>query len=167
LTSKRLVANKVEDYDDNKGWNWLRLEVENPTAVSIQKCYGKLRARRMITVNPIQPEIPIAYGQHCRKYPQLPPEGTRFTWLPEPSEPLMTISGNSSEYLYFVAKKADKGAFNFQSETGPSYDNFSLGDFELKLEVGSESESFSPTRVKIIFRAGGGNLEVINMEVLN
>lgn len=171
LTTKRLRVVRVENYDPGKGPSWLRLVIENPTGVPIKECYGKLCERKMIATNltriddklvrlPISPEE----GGKSLENMELPPEGQKFPWSPESGgDRVITISGfNSREYLYFAAKLKNSGAFGFPSYSGVNWTNFALGDFEIEIEVGSESEDFKPTKVGIVLRAEGGDLEIVS-----
>ena len=80
----------------------------------------------------------------------------------------ITISGNGgSEFLYLVTKREQAGCFWFPTSAGNEPENWSLGDFELELEIGAESETFSPTRVRVVFRATGGDLEFVSLDELN
>ena len=50
---------------------------------------------------------------------------------------------------------------------GVKYDNWGLGDFELELEIGSDSEAFKPTKVCVVFRATGGDIELVSWDVID
>lgn len=171
MTAKRLRVVGSETYDCERGYNWLRLKVENPSGTPIPNCYGKLCARKMIATNLVKIDerearlsVSPERGRQSSEAAQLPPEGHKFPWSPESvSDATITIPGfNSREYLYYAAKLKRGGAFGFPSELGIKYNNFSLGDFELEIEVGSESEAFKPTKVCVTFRAEGGDLEFVS-----
>ncbi len=163
LTTRRLVVEDAEIYDDGMGCHWLRLRVENPTALPIKDCYGKLIDRRLITFPTtvqgqtfrqlVDPQV----GGRSRDKGLLPPEGTRFPWTPtQLPETITTISGfGSKEFLYIVAKRKDLVQFGFPTDMGIKYDNWSLGEFQLVVEIGSEVEAFQPTKARVVFRAGG------------
>lgn len=171
LTTKRLRVVRVENYETGKGPSWLRLVIENPTGVPINNCYGKLCGRKMIATNLIENDdemarLPISRerGGKSSRNMELPPEGQKFPWSPESGgDRIRTISGyKSPEYLYFAAKLENSGAFGFPSYSGVDWTNWALGDFELEIEVGSESDDFRPTKVRIVLRAEGGDLEIVN-----
>jgi hypothetical protein len=173
MGAKRLRVVGSENYNCGRGYNWLRLRVENPTGTPIPNCYGRLNERKLVASGlmkidgqegrfPISPEV----GRESTEIAQLPPERHNFPWSPEsPSDALITISGfNGKGYLYYAAKLNRGGEFGFPSELGIKYRNFNLGDFELEIEVGSESENFKPTKVCVTFRAAGGDLEFLSMK---
>ena len=176
LTTKGLRVVGSESYNCGGGYNWLRLMVENPTGVPIPNCYGKLCGRKMVATNLIKIDeretrlfVSPERGRESEPSAQLPPEGHKFPWSPTSvADTTITIPGfNSREYLYYAAKLKSSGAFGFPSEIGIKYNNFSLGDFELEIEVGSESETFKPTKVCVTFRAEGGDLKFLIMKNVN
>jgi len=176
ITSKRLKVAEVENYEPGKGLNWLRLVIENPTGVPIKNCYGKLCERKMIATNLtrideelVRLSISPENGGKSLENMELPPEGQKFPWSPESGgNRIITISGfNSREYLYFAAKLKNSSAFGFPSYSDVEWRNFALGDFELEIEVGSESEDFKPTKVGIAIRAEGGDLKIVSWEEIN
>ena len=176
LTSAKLIVNNADSYNDGKECNWIRLRVENPTAQPINECYGKLFDRKQVSLSLtningelIRPVISEEAGRRSLEHGKLPPEGHRFPWAPDMNPPItITIPGfNSIEFLYVAAKKTSVGYFGFPSESGINYANWGLGDFELGIEIGSQSEKFKPTKVNIIFRASGGDLEFIKLVACN
>jgi len=176
LTTKRLTAQGAELYDDGRGCQWLRLRVENPTALPIPNCYGKLLDRRLVRSQPIQVdgklteiEISPEVGRRSSENMELPPEGHRFPWEPtQLPETTATVSGfGGKEFLYVVAKRENIGSIGFPTDMGIEYHNWSLGDFELKLEIGSDSEPFRPTKLRVVFKATGGDIELVGWDVIN
>ena len=181
MTAKRLSVIGSENYDCERGYNWLRLRVENPTVAAIPNCYGKLCERKAVASelikvdgvldrHPIPPEI----GGQSSENMQLPPEGHKFPWAPIRrgqriiADTKITIPGfHSQEFLYFAVKPKKGQFFGFPTDKGMGYINYSLGDFEVAIEVGSTSEAFKPTRVCVRFRAEGVDLEVVSMEYVN
>lgn len=175
MTVKRLRIVGSENYNCGTGYNWLRLKVENPTGEPVPNCYGKLCERKMVASDlkidgmngkfSISPEA----GRESRESGQLPPEGHKFPWSIESvADTTITISGfNGREYLYYATKPKSASAFGFPSETGIKYMNYSLGYFELEIEVGSESEHFKPARVCVTFKAAGGDLEFVSVKDIN
>lgn len=173
ISTKRLRVVGSESYDSGTGYNWLRLIVENPTGMNIPDCYGKLNERKMVKTDLITIEgqearfsISPEAGGKSSEAAQFPPEGHKFPWSPESvADTIITIPGFEGRgYLYYAAKLKRSGAFGFPSEMGIKYGNFSLGDFELETEAGSESENFKPTRVCVTFRAAGGDLELVSVK---
>lgn len=173
MCTKRLRVVGSENYECGRGHNWLRLKVENPTGKPVANCYGKLVARKMVATNLTKVDgqevrLPISAerGGQSLEVAQLPPEGHRFPWSPESAaETIVTIPGfRSVEYLYYGAKGKSSSSFGFPSGLGMKYANFSLGDFELEIEVGSESEGFEPTRVCVTLRADGGDLKFVSLK---
>jgi hypothetical protein len=171
LTTKRLRVVGAENYEPGKGPSWLRLVIENPTGVPIKECYGKLCERKMVATDLTEVDgelvrlsISDEEGGKSSENMELPPEGQKFPWSPESGgDRLTTISGfNGREYLYFAAKLKNSGAFGFPSYGDVKWTNFALGDFELEIEVGSEREGFKPTKIGIVLRAEGGDLEVVS-----
>ncbi len=167
----KLTISGAEIYEVGDGSHWLRLKVENPTALPIQNCYGKLLDRKQVTgplmkVDSELVRLPLSSqaSRKSREHGGLPPEGHRFPWFSEDrSLTTVTISGNQGfEFLYLVTKRKTVGCFWFPTNTGNGYENWSLGDFELELEIGSDSETFKPRRVHVVFRADGGYLELVN-----
>lgn len=175
ITAKRLRVVGSENYDGGSGYNWLRLKVENPTGVPMPNCYGKLCERKMVATDLIidgqeaRVSISPERGGQGSEAARLPAEGHKFPWSPESgADTTITIAGfNSREYLYYAVKHKRGGGFWFPPETGIEYGNFSLGDFELEIEVGSGSETFKPTRVCVTFRAAGGDLKFVGMRDIN
>lgn len=174
LTTRRLIVESAEIYDDGMGCHWLRLRVENPTALPIKDCYGKLIDRRLITFpvtggmgerlrQLVSPEV----GRRSMENQVLPPEGHRFPWsLTQLPETTTTISGfGGQEFLYVVTKRGNVGSFGFPTDMGIKYDNWSIGEFLLVVEIGSESEAFQPTKARVVFRAGGGDIEFVTMDM--
>lgn len=172
---KRLIVQEAEIYEVGDGSHWLRLKVRNPTASPIQKCYGKLLDRKMVAskltkVNGvfIRPELSTEGGRLSSEHMQLPPEGHRFPWSPtDHSLTTISISGNGGfEFLYLVTKRKQAGCFLFPASADNYLENWSLGDFELQLEIGAESETFRPTKVRVVFRAEGGDIEFVSLDTL-
>lgn len=175
-SKQRLVVSTAEIYEVGDSSHWLRIKVENPTASPIQNCYGKLLDRKMVAsmltkVNGvfIRPELSTEGGRLSSEHMQLPPEGHRFPWSPtDRSLATINISGNGGfEFLYLVRKKKQVGCFWFPANADNDQENWSLGDFELQLEIGAESETFRPTKVRVTFRAAGGDLEFVSLDTLN
>jgi hypothetical protein len=176
LAEKKLIVVGSETYDCGRGYNWLRLKVENPSGAPIPNCYGKLCARKMVATSltrvddeSVRLSISPESGGKSLAQMELPPEGHKFPWSPEQlPDTTITIPGfGSPEYLYYVVKHKGGSAFGFPSGMGIKYNNFSLGDFELEIEVGSESEVFKPARVCIVFRAEGGDLQFVSIKDIN
>lgn len=176
LTTKRLTVTEVNTYDDGKGCHWLRVKVENPTALPIRECYGKLLDRKHVLGGLtkvdgvlVRQELSSEHGRQSRQHMELPPEGYRFPWSPERLPPaIITIPGfGSPEFLYIVAKRENVGPFGFPTDMGIQYDNLALGDFQLDVEIGSELDSFKPVRFRVVFRTEGDDLELIRWSVLN
>lgn len=175
MTVKRLRVVGSENYNYGRGYNWLRLKVENTTGEPIPNCYGKLCERKMVAADlkidgkdgrfSISPER----GRESSEAGQLPPEGHKFPWSIESvADTIITIPGfNGREYLYYATKPKSASAFGFPSEIGVKYMNYSLGYFELEMEVGSESERFRPARVCVTFKATGGDLEFVEVKDIN
>jgi len=175
-SKQRLVVSMAGIYEVGDSSHWLRIKVENPTASPIQNCYGKLLDRKMVAsmltkVNGvfIRPELSTEGGRLSSEHMQLPPEGHRFPWSPtDRSLTTISISGNGGfEFLYLVTKRKLAGCFWFPASAGNEQENWSLGDFELQLEIGSESETFRPTKVRVVFRATGGDIELVSLNTLN
>ena len=171
----KLVVKGIRIYYDGKGVQWLGLGVENPTLSPIPNCYGKLCSRRHVrleltTINGTssRPELSLEAGSESAEGMELPHEGHRFPWFPENlAESTITIPGyNGREFLYFAAKDRTMRAFGFPTDMGAKYPNWSLGDFELEIEIGSETLGFQPIRQIVVFRAEGGDLEVISPNVI-
>lgn len=176
IIKPRLVVSIAEIYEVGDSSHWLRIKVENPTASPIQNCYGKLIDRKMVAsmltkVNGvfIRPELSTEGGRLSSEHMQLPPEGHRFPWSPtDRSLTTISISGNGGfEFLYLVTKRKQAGCFWFPASAGNEQENWSLGDFELQLEIGAESETFRPTKVRVVFRAAGGDIELVSLDTLN
>lgn len=173
---KLLIASQAEIYEVGDGSHWLRLKVENPLRSVALGCHGKLLSRKMIRgmltkVDGvfIRPELSTEGGRLSSEHMQLPPEGHRFPWSPtDRSLTTISISGNGGfEFLYLVTKRKHTGCFWFPASAGNEHENWSLGDFELELEIGSESEAFTTTKVRVVFRAAGGDLEFVSLGTLN
>ena len=178
LTTKRLEITGIDEYTEAKpnAVQWLRVKVKNPTGLPIRDCYGRLVRRRLVRSSPItvngkltQLEVSPEVGSLSLEHQELPPEGHRFPWAPtQLPEIITTIPGyGGQEFLYVVAKTKNIGHFGFPTDMGIKYHNWSLGDFELELEIGSESETFRPTNVRVIFRATGGDLELLSWSMIN
>lgn len=176
-TKRLIVQYDGKIYETGDGCRWLRLRVENPTALPIHNCYGKLLDRRLVSYPCIiekeltQVEVSPEAGRRSSEHQELPPEGHRFPWLPtQLPETTRTISGhNGHDYLYIVAKRKQTGCFGFPNEMGIKYANWSIGDFELEIEIGSESEAevFQPTRVRITFSGTESDIEFLRLEAIN
>lgn len=175
LTERRLLVSLAESRYDYLGDQWVRLRVENPTAIPIPDCYGKLISYRLASIESRKKGEPVEEKEISPKdspitMPQsmeLPPPRHMFPWSPiQLPEITITIPGhNSYEFLYIAVKQGNLGCFYTPTEMGLRYPNYSLGNFELEIEVGSNSKSFKQTRVKLVFRAGG-DLEAKRFQLL-
>ena len=167
-----MVVSGAEIYQVGDNSHWLRLKIENSSAELIRGCYGKLLDRTMVrsmltTINGelVRPAISPESGHESREHMEFPPEGHRFPWSPS-DRSLTTISistNRGSEYLYLVRKGKQTGCFSFPSSAGDEPTNWALGDFQLQLEIGAEVETVKPSRVQVIFRAEGGDLELVSV----
>lgn len=175
LTEQRLLVSLPEPRYDYLGDQWIRLRVENPTAIPIPECYGKLVSYRLASwesrkdgklLEEVQVS-PEAGTRTARQSGELPPQRHMFPWSPIGlPEITITIPGhNSPEFLYIAMKRQNEGCFYTPTDMGPKYSNYGMGNFELEAEIGSNSEPFKPTRVKLVFRAGG-DLEAKKLELL-
>lgn len=172
----KFIVKGIRSYNDGKGFQWLGLCVENPTTLPIPNCYGKLCSRRHVRLELtksngvfIRPELSVKDGKQSEEHIELPPEGHRFPWLPENiAETTITIPGyNGREILYFAAKNVGAESFGFPTELGVKYHNWSLGDFELEIEIGSETLGFQPIRQIVEFRVEAGYLEGISPNTID
>jgi hypothetical protein len=171
----QLLVTLAEIYDVGDNSHWLRLKVENQTALQIQNCYGKLLGRRqlasMLTRENgkfFRPRLSQKVGRKSSEHMQLPPEGHRFPWSPT-NRLLTTVNiskGGSFEFLYLVTKRNDRGCFWFPSSIGNDYENWSIGDFEMELEIGADDKAIKPTKVSIKFRVEGGDIGLLKWKVL-
>jgi hypothetical protein len=175
LTERRLLVCLPESRYDYLGQQWIRLRVENPTAIPIPECFGKLINYRLASWESrkegrLLEEIEVSPESGAHTTPQsgeLPPQRHMFPWSPNQlPETTITIPGhNSDEFLYIAMKRTTEGCFYTPTDMGLRYPNYGMGNFELELEIGSNSEPFKPTRVKLVFRAGG-DLEAKKFELL-
>ena len=176
---KRLVISDAEIYKTGNitDTQWLRLRIENPSIIQIPHCYGKLLKRRLVSIpslvdgHPAQLGVSIEHGQTSAQNRELPPEGHRFPWSPVSlPETEVVISGYGGyEYLYLIAKHNNIGCFYVATDMGLKYDNWSVGNFEFEIEVGSisEYEAFKPSKACITFKATGGQIEFVTLKVLD
>jgi len=163
LTEKRLSISLPEsryDYLDNQ---WIRLQVQNPTTIPIPECYGKLISYRLasheVKEDGIVKEVavsPEAGSRTSAQFGELPLQRHMFPWSPiDLPEISVTIPGhNGYEFLYIAAKRKGQTCFYTPTDMGLKYPNHDLGNFEVQFEIGSSSEAFKPTRVKLTFSAG-------------
>lgn len=170
-----LKVSKAEIYNVGDGSQWLRLEVQNPNSTYAKGCYGKLLERKMVgELSKIaaffdrQKGVAKA-GNVDLKYWRLPPEGHRFPWsLTDHSLITIPISENGgSEYLYLATKRKQANCLCFPKSTGNEYANYRLCDFEIKLEIGSETETFRTTKVFVVFKATANNIELVRWCVVD
>ena len=173
LTGRRLLVSLPESYYDYLNDHWIRLRVENPTAVSIPDCYGKSVSYRLASYEAEmdgklkEVQIPTEVGTSTiPQSMELPPQRHRFPWstLPLP-EITTTIPTNSYEFLYIAMKRNSQGCFYTPTDMGLKYPNYGMGNFELEIEIGSNSEPFKPTKVRLTFCAGE-EVEVKKFELL-
>lgn len=171
-----LVISMPEIYEVGDGSHWLRMRVENPTASPVQNCYGKLLDRKQVAGalmkvdgELVRPALSAESGRQSMEHMEFPPEGHRFPWSPVDRQlTTISISGNGGfEYLYIVTKRKTIGCFWFPTSAGNEYENWSLGDFGLELEIGSESKTLKPRRVRVVFRTGEGYLELVSLDTLD
>lgn len=161
-----LRVSNPEIYEVGDGSHWLRLKVENPTSFIAKGCYGKLIDRKHVSFpmgrhDEIEHVILSDSGHQSREHGQLPPEGHPFPWSPVDRQLLTTtISAKGNAYLYLVTKHHNMGCFWFPANVGKEWENWGLGNYELQIEVGTESDNFKPNKTAVTFCARGGDLEV-------
>lgn len=100
---------------------------------------------------------------------QLPPEGHRFPWsLTDHSLTTISISGGGgSEYLYLVVKRKQANCICFPNSGGNEYKNHRLAEFEMMFEIGSETETFTTTKVCVVFKVAFNNIELVKWNVID
>lgn len=165
LTQKRLTISWAEPYVDPNRVHFLRLKVENPSALPIADCYGTLISITMLIdtpqgllpVGPQDPELPTG---------AFPPEGHRYPWSWTDRSPIdTTISGNNGcEYLYVAADVPHPTNWLTPTETGLAYPRVRVGTFEAVIEVGSFTAEFRATRVRIRFDTDPSHLMPLSIE---
>lgn len=168
FTEKRLSVSLQEPRYDYLGDWWLRLRVENPTAIPIPECYGELVSYRLASYESENGEIQVSPESGVgtsRQFGELPPHRHMFPWAPtELPDTAITIGHESYEFLYIAVKRKNRGCFYTPTEMGLKYPNYGLGLFEVELEIGSKSESFRPNKVKFTFSSA--DFKVTKLESL-
>lgn len=166
LTTPRLVVREADPYtlsNDPTGSSpiqtWLRLKVINPTGLPIQRVYGNILEfvslvhgddGEYVTLR----EIGLPSEAALMDEP-LPPEGHGLPWGTEEEAPPMLIDlpgHDSARYLYVVMMRARHDIrFHTCSAREPSFPTVGVGAYRVRIEVGSLTEAFPPTRVAMVF----------------
>lgn len=151
LTTKRLVVSLADNYEPRDGYHWLRLRVDNPSSVPIAGCYGKLASYTMlIKVDGVLRKVtdfPDGSGKSLNN--GLPPERHPFPWASTNTpDTLKTIAGNDYEYLYIAVMQENSTNLFTPTEMGLGYPKTNIfAEYEVIIDIGSEVEQFSPTKV--------------------
>jgi len=158
-TLKRLQPRLVKDTNAPTGECWWNLKVHNPNSQPVNGCYGKIRGYRIVS------------GRLGGA--MLPRLGSKLSWRVEPfSTPRVsiTIGGHSDDYLDVAMSKADAEGFFTPEPAPPVHGGGKLfvqqpialsyplpkGQYELEIEVGSETETLSSTTVTLWLDYRGG-----------
>ena len=76
----------------------------------------------------------------------------------------MVIPSHGHEYLHIITGRLYQSAFGTPTRMGPKYYRHGVGDYELKLEVGSDSVAVIPTRVRIVYTVGAHRVELKQLD---
>ena len=79
----------------------------------------------------------------------------------------MVIPSHGHEYLHIVTGRDYQHAYGTPTQMGPKYYRHGVGDYELKLEVGSDSAPVQPARVRIVYNVGGRRVELRQIDPIS
>ncbi len=169
MKEKRLVVSLSDNYRPRDGSDWLRLRVDNPSGVSIKGCYGKLSYYTMlVSVEGISKKATdISTGASLND--GLPPARHPFPWASTTTPPILKpIGSKDHEFLYIAVVPKQGTNFFTPTESGLGYPKTNIfAEYEAQIDIGSESEEFSPTRVVFRFAMTQHSIEAKELEIVN
>ena len=166
MKEKRLLVSLAPNYEPRDGSHWLRLRVDNLSGEPIPSCYGKLDSYNMLIKDKRVTEIgEFATGLNSG----LPPERHPFPWAPTTTpDSLIAIAGKGHEYLYIVVVQEQGTNFFTPTEMGLLYPKTKIhAEYEVIIDIGSETETFSPTKVCLHYAMTDRTIEAKKLEVIN
>ena len=168
LTTKRLKVTLAPNLEPGDKSQWLRLRVDNPSLTPIEKCYGKLDSYTMLIQHDGQTRPVTDFDSGSSLNNGLPPERHPFPWastnLPDT---LATIAGMGHEFLYVAVLREQSTHFYTPTEMGQQYPKTNIfAEYEAKIDIGSESEAFPPTKVCLRFAMTNRNIEAKELRVI-
>ena len=165
MKEKRLLVSLVPNYEPGDGSHWLRLRVDNLSALPIPNCFGKLDSYTMLIKGKRATEIPGG----AKLNDGLPPDRHSFPWgSTNTPDSLKTIEGNGHEYLYIAVVQDQGQNFFTPTEMGLRYPKTKIhAEYEVIIDIGSEKEAFTPSKVRLCYEMGNRELNAKSLELLN
>lgn len=152
LTTRLLrVYATPPSHDEDRGEAWLNLRVFNTSHLTIHRCYGKLVGYEVL--------------ESSKPIKQLPGPEFRLPWSywTSGSANWVDIGGESSDFLDIAVSPGNESEY-YYTPLKPDPDMIKpqltsllpVGEYDAFIQIGSESEDFESTFVRVRITFGGG-----------
>ena len=135
LTTKRLEVDIEERPEETDTTSWWHLIVRNPSSAPIESCYGQLLSFEPNESNKPYQGLRLPWSSWVTK------EMERFT-IPANASGTLDFVAAVPRYFSVVALSVQEGRRTFFNYEPP-------GTYKVHIQIGSEKEAFSPTKLKI------------------
>ena len=157
LTTPQLIVTQGLYNVQQQGYFFYTLEVTNPTGIPIPGVYGDLTHARVIFESQ-ETKIWAVNNPTQVTRSGLPPDSHKYPWSWTKGSRTETIPPKGSRHLYVLARQEGSVSFSIPTEDGPAYQCYLPGEIEFLIAIGSEVQSFPPTKVRVVIDGAQNHL---------